>query len=197
MKDCQWWCTDPMTRKYHDEEWGYPVHDDRAHFGGLILERMQCGLSWNLVLRKREIFRACFADYNYEAVARFGEKDVDRILAAEGMIRSRRKVEAVIGNARAFLRIREEFGSFDRYIWGFTGNKTLVYPDSGLVSENGLSRKSAADLKKRGFRFVGGVTVYSYLQACGLINDHGPECPVYRRLIALGNTRYVTEDPEE
>lgn len=146
------------------------------------MEAMQCGLSWNLVLQKREILRQCFAGFDYEQVALFGDGDVRRILATEGMIRSERKIRAVIGNTGVFLQIRREFGSFDSYIWGFTGNRTLVFRGE-QPTQCEASRKLAADLKKRGVKFLGPVVLHSHMEAMGLIMAHSPECWRYRELM--------------
>ena len=187
MGYCDWARTSEANRKYHDTEWGVPVHDDRLMFEHLSLECLQCGLSWNLMLRKREIFRSCFADFDYERVAGYDASDEERILGTPGMIRSPRKVQAVIGYARCFLAVRKEFGSFCDFIWSYSGGKTICYQghDTGTVPvSNGLSLRLSRDLKKRGFRFVGPVTVYSHLQACGIINDHDRSCPCFRALSA-------------
>ncbi len=187
MERCQWCCDGGMLQAYHDAEWGVPVHEDRLHFEYLTLEAMQCGLSWMLMLKKREIFRACFAGFDPKAVAAFTGADVEAILATEGMIRSRRKVEAVIGNAQAFLRVAEAHGSFDRYLWGFTDGRTMVYPQhqqGQWETRNALSDAISGDLRRWGFRYLGSVTVYSYLQSCGVINDHEPGCWMYAKLLA-------------
>lgn len=195
MNRCAWCCDGGIVQKYHDEEWGICVHDDRRHFEYLLMEAMQCGLNWTMMLKKREIFRECFADFDFHKVAGFGEADVERILSAQGMIRSRRKILAVIANARCFEAIAREWSSFDRYIWSFTGGETWVYPKhhkGEWETRNELSDRVSADLKKRGFRFLGSVTVYSHLQACGMINDHEPECWMYPKLMA-GNVRVIGE----
>ena len=124
MSYCNWEHTSEANIRYHDEEWGVPVHDDRRQFEHLMMEVMQCGLNWNMMINKREIFRNCFDGFDYDRVAEYGEKDIERILSTEGMIRSRRKIEAVINNARCFKKIREEFGSFEAYLWGYSGGKT-------------------------------------------------------------------------
>lgn len=175
---CAWADSDPLLQQYHDEEWGVPVHDDRLHFMYLLMENMSCGLSWLLMLRKREVFRACFADFDYERVASFTESDVDRIVETEGMIHSRRKVEGVINNARCFAIVRREFGSFDKYIWSFTNGRTKVYPShqKHWCVRNALSDKIAKDMKRRGFKYVGTVIIYSHLQGIGIINDHAADC---------------------
>jgi DNA-3-methyladenine glycosylase I len=154
-------------------------------FEHLSLECLQCGLSWDLMLKKREIFRRCFDNFDYDRIAAYDDADVERILNTEGMIRSRRKVEAVINNARCYRKVREEYGSFCRYIWAYSGGKTILYQghDVGTIPvSNGLSNRISKDLKKRGFKFVGAVTIYSHLQACGIINDHDRDCPCYRRI---------------
>lgn len=186
MNRCPWCMINELEIKYHDEEWGVPVRDDRKQFEYLMLEVMQCGLSWDIVLKKREIFCSCFDYFDYDAIASYSEADITRILNTPGVIRSRRKIEAVILNARCFQRIREEFGSFSDYLWGFSGGKMLLYKghESGKIpASNALSEKISKDLKKRGMKYLGPVTIYSHLQACGIINDHIKECDCYKRLI--------------
>ena len=185
MGHCDWANINELERAYHDHEWGVPVHDDRLMFEHFSMECLQCGLSWDLMLKKREIFRQCFAGFDYDLVAAFCEADVERILATEGMLRSRRKVEAIINNARCYQAVREEFGSFCDYLWAYTGGKTIVYEghaDKDIVVTNGLAERIAKDLKQRGFKFVGPVTVYSHLEACGLINDHASDCPQFEQI---------------
>ncbi len=186
MGYCEWANKNEANRRYHDAEWGVPIHDDRRMFEHLSLECLQCGLSWDLMLQKREVFRRCFDGFDYEKVAEYGEGDVGRILETEGMIRSPRKVRAIIGNARRFKEVREEHGSFCDYIWSFSGGKTILYQghDVGAVpASNGLSQRIGKDLKRRGFQYVGPVTVYSHLQACGIINDHDRDCPCYKKIV--------------
>lgn len=171
--------------KYHNEEWGVPLHDDQKQFEFLMMEVMQCGLNWNMMMEKREIFRTCFENFDYDKVAEYGEADIQRILDTPGMIRSCRKIEAVINNARCFQQIREEYGSFSDYIWSYSGGKTILYnkhADGWIPASNGLSERISKDLKKLGFKYMGEITVYSHLQACGIINDHGSDCPCYRRI---------------
>ena len=171
--------------KYHNEEWGVQLHDDQKQFEFLMMEVMQCGLNWNMMMEKREIFRTCFENFDYDKVAEYGEADIQRILDTPGMIRSCRKIEAVINNARCFQQIREEYGSFSDYIWSYSGGKTILYnkhADGWIPASNGLSERISKDLKKRGFKYMGEITVYSNLQACGIINDHGSDCPCYRRI---------------
>jgi len=182
MSYCNWDLTSELNRKYHDEEWGIPVHDDRKQFEYLMMEVMQCGLNWNMMINKREIFRKCFDNFEYDLVAEYNEKDVQRILNTDGMIKSGRKIEAIINNSKCFQKIREEFGSFCKYLWAYSDNKTILYDkhELGYIPvSNGLSDKISKDLKKRGFKFLGTITVYSHLQAAGIINDHDINCPRY------------------
>ena len=186
MGYCGWANTDPLDKVYHDTEWGIPVHDDRHMFEHLTLECMQCGLSWVLMLKKREIFRKCFDNFDYDRIADYNEADVERILNTEGMIRSPRKVNAIINNARCYQKVREEFGTFCDYIWSYSHGKTILYQghDAGRIPvSNGLSARISKDLKKRGFKYVGPVTIYSHLQACGIINDHDKDCPCRKKIL--------------
>ena len=180
------WCQDGgKLEAYHDTEWGIPCHDDKLLFEYLMLEAMSCGLSWNLMLQKREIFHACFADFDYKKVAEFTETDIDRAMTYPGMIRSRRKIEAIISNAKCFMQIQQEFGSFDKYLWDYSDGKTYIYQrhfDGEWLTKNDLSDKIAADLKKRGFKFLGSTLIYSYLQSVGIINDHAPECRMFEKI---------------
>lgn len=186
MERCEWClCNEKMT-KYHDEEWGIPLHDDKKQFEFLMMEVMQCGLNWNMMIQKREIFRACFDGFDYEKVVKYNESDVARIMAAEGMIRSPRKIRAIIHNAECFMKIREEFGSFSDYLWSYSAGKTILYAEhqKGILPvKNGLSDRISKELKKRGFKYMGSITVYSHLQACGIINDHVETCFRYRYII--------------
>ncbi len=196
MERCEWCCDGGLNQQYHDNEWGIPLHNDRKHFEYISLEVMQCGLSWTLMLKKREIFKKCFADFDYVKIAEFTEKDVEDILLTEGMIKSRRKIEAIIANAKAFIKIIDEYGSFDEYIWSFTDGKTHVYlkhHKGEWEASNELSDRVSRDLKKRGFKYLGSITVFSHLQACGIINDHTPDCFMYEKLIHMGNVRYIKE----
>lgn len=186
MGYCNWSLVNEKMKKYHDEEWGIPVHEDPRQFEHLMMEVMQCGLNWNLVLQKREIFRQCFDGFDFDRVAGYGEEDIQRILAVPGMIRSRRKIGAVIHNAGCFRKIREEFGSFSNYLWAYSEGKTILYHRHELgevPASNGLSDIISKDLKKRGFKYLGSITVYSHLQASGIINDHSADCPCYQRII--------------
>ena len=199
MDRCPWCtCNEKMIR-YHDEEWGVPVYDDQKQFEFLMMEVMQCGLNWNMMIQKREIFRECFDRFDYNKVAEYQEAEIERILNTEGMIRSRRKIEAVIHNARCFQKIREEFGSFSDYIWGFTVGKTYLYTGhqkGEIPARNGLSDQISKDLKKRGLKYMGSITVYSHLQACGIINDHLETCGRYRELLAVTDAVKKRRDKE-
>lgn len=169
-----------MNQKYHDNEWGVPVRDDRKQFEYLMMEVMQCGLSWDLMINKRDIFRKCFDNFNYDKIASYDDTDINRIMNTTGMIKSPRKINAIISNAKCFQQIRKEFGSFCNYIWAYSDNKTILYDkhNTGYIPvSNGLSDKISRDLKHRGFKYLGSITIYSHLQACGIINDHDENCP--------------------
>ncbi len=155
MGHCDWALSSDAMRAYHDNEWGMPVRDDRQMFEHLTLECLQCGLSWGLMMKKREIFRQCFENFEYDKIAAYGEEDVQRIMNTPGMLRPERKVRAVISNARCYQKIREEFGSFCAYLWGYTGGKTVLYDGHAqgrIPVSNGLSDEISRDLKKRGFK---------------------------------------------
>lgn len=186
MERCNWCLSNDKMVKYHDEEWGIPLHDDGKQFEFLMMEVMQCGLNWNMMIQKREIFRQCFDGFNYDRIASYSEPDIERILAVEGMIKSRRKVEAVIHNAKCFQAVRQEFGSFSDYIWAFSKGKTILYAGhqkGNIPASNPLSDEVGRDLKKRGFKYLGSITVYSHLQACGIINDHVEGCFRYKDIV--------------
>ncbi len=183
MSYCNWDNTSELNKKYHDNEWGIPVFDDTKQFEFLMLEVMQCGLSWDLMINKREIFRKCFDNFDYNLISEYSSKDIERIMKTDGMIKSKRKIEAIINNAKCFQKIREEFGSFCNYFWAFSNNKTILYDkhELGYIPvSNGLSDKISKDLKKRGFKFVGSITIYSHMQASGMINDHDKNCSRYK-----------------
>lgn len=187
------WCRDGgFNETYHDNEWGLPLHDDRKQFEFLMLEVMQCGLSWTLMLKKRETFRKCFDNFNYEKIACYDEAKIQNIMETPDMIKSIRKIRAVVGNAKAFIIIREEFGSFDRFLWNYSGGRTLIYRShqSNWVARNELSDEIAKELKKRGFKFLGSVTIYAHLQACGIINDHEERCFMYREIAEHNPVEY-------
>ncbi len=176
---CSWATTD-LSIAYHDGEWGRPVHDDRTFFEFLTLEGAQAGLSWETILRKRERYREVFHGFDPARVARMTPARVEKLLADPGIIRNRAKIESTITNARAFLQIQREFGSFDAYVWRFVGGKPLVnsWPTRDeLPAESDESRALSKDLQKRGFRFVGPTIMYAFMQATGLVNDHVIGCP--------------------
>ena len=186
MERCIWClCNEKMIR-YHDEEWGIPVYDDRKQFEYLMLEVMQCGLNWNMMIQKREIFRECFDNFDFDKIASYTESDVERVMKTEGMIRSERKIRAVISNAKCFQKVREEFGTFSNYLWNYSKGKTILYAGhqkGKIPAKNGLSDKISKDLKKRGFKYLGSVTVYSHLSSCGIINDHVENCFRYKDIL--------------
>jgi DNA-3-methyladenine glycosylase I len=172
---------------YHDEEWGVPSHDERHLFELLVLEGSQAGLSWLTILRKREGYRRAFAGFDPEAVARFGEQDVERLLGDAGIVRHRAKIEAAIANAEATLAVREELGSLDAFLWSFVPGEPLVNRPrtlDELPAETAESRSMSKELKRRGFRFVGPTTCYAFMQAAGLVNDHVVDCFRYEELAA-------------
>ena len=168
-----------LMLRYHDVEWGTPLHDDRAFFELLTLEGAQAGLSWTTVLNKRENYRRAFHEFDFEKIAHYSQTDVDRLLADAGIIRNRLKIESAIGNANAFLRAREEFGTFDAYVWAFVGGspKKNAFTDlKQLPATTPESDAMSKDLKKRGFRFVGSTICYALMQSAGLVNDHEVGC---------------------
>ena len=172
-------------QEYHDNEWGIPTHDDQKLFEYLVLESLQAGLSWELIIRKREVIRKCFCDFDVEKVASFDVDDIERIMHTDDMIKSLRKVNAMISNAKAFIDVQKEFGNFNKYLWSYSNGKTICYKghEQGInISKNNLSTLISNDLKKRGFKYVGPVIIYSYLQACGIINDHDKECSCYQKI---------------
>jgi len=180
---CAWPANDPPMLRYHDDEWGVPVHDDRKHFEFLILEGAQAGLSWRTVLHKRAAYRAAFAGFDPRRVARFDARKVKALLKNAGIIRNRLKIESAITNARAFLAVQKEFGSFDRYVWRFVGGRPIVNHWTTLRELPARTPESdalSADLKKRGFRFVGSTIIYAHMQATGLVNDHLVHCYRHR-----------------
>jgi len=183
---CQWSVNgDADYIRYHDEEWGVPVHDDRKHFEFLILEGAQAGLSWATVLRKRDNYRRHFADWDPEKVARFTQAKIEKMLLDPGIIRNRLKVESAVNNARRFLAVQEAFGSFDAYIWRFVDGKTRQNRWKTLKEVPATTAESDAlskDLKQRGFKFVGSTVLYAHMQAAGLVNDHTVDCFRYNEV---------------
>ncbi len=178
-KRCDWVSDDPLYIEYHDNEWGIPVHDDRKLFEMLILEGAQAGLSWITILKKREYYREAFDNFDYEKIARYDEENIEELLANEDIIRNKLKINAAISNAKAFIKVQQEFGSFDKYIWQFVGDKVIKNKWTSLKDVPTQTEESEAmskDLKKRGFKFVGPVICYSFMQAVGMVNDHTTDC---------------------
>lgn len=177
--DCNWPGTDTLMRKYHDEEWGVPLHDDRKLFEFLVLDAFQAGLSWKTILHKRENFRRAFDDFDFEKIARYDENKIAQLMNDAGIIRNRLKIQATVINASAFIRVQKEFGSFDTYIWQFTDGKTIVNHFKVLSEIPARSPQSDAmskDLIKRGFKFAGSTICYAFMQAAGMVNDHLVTC---------------------
>ena len=181
---CQWSSND-LSIAYHDKEWGVPVHDDRTLFEFLTLEGAQAGLSWDTVLKKRERYRELFAGFDPKKVARYDRKKVRVLLKDPGIIRNRLKIESTISNAKAFLEVQKEFGTFDKYIWSFVNGKPIQNAwktHAGLPASTQVSDAISKDLKNRGFRFVGSTICYAFMQAVGMVNDHATTCFRYRQL---------------
>jgi DNA-3-methyladenine glycosylase I len=185
LQRCAWCGTDPLYIKYHDEEWGREVHDDKTLFEFLILEGAQAGLSWITILKRREGYRKAFANFDVRKVAGYTDKDVERLMNDEGIIRNRLKIISAISNAKLFIEIQKEFGSFDKYIWGFMpdGRPILNNFDDRLPARTDLSDNISKDMKKRGFKFFGTTICYAHMQATGMVNDHVKNCFVRKELI--------------
>jgi DNA-3-methyladenine glycosylase I len=180
---CGWCLKFDDYIKYHDEEWGIPVHDDRIHFEFLILEGAQSGLSWSTILKKREGYKKNFADFDPVKVARFTQSKIEKILQDPGIVRNKLKVAAAVNNAKRFLEVQKEFGSFDKYIWSFVDGKPIVNKRKTLSEVPATTSESdelSKDLIKRGFKFVGSTVIYAHMQACGLVNDHVIDCWRYK-----------------
>ena len=183
---CPWPASDPLMIKYHDKEWGTPLHNDRKLFEFLILEGFQAGLSWLTILRKRENFREAFDQFDFKKVARYDQQKIESLLKDSGIIRNRLKIQGAIANAKAFIEVRKDFGTFDKYIWGFIKGRPI---HNGLKSlkeipaKTELSDRISQDLKKRGFKFVGSTIVYSHMQATGMVNDHLKTCFRYKEIV--------------
>lgn len=177
---CSWCVTDPLYVKYHDEEWGKPVRDDKTLFEFLVLESAQAGLSWITVLRKRENYRKAFAEFDVKKVAQFTEADVEVLMQNSGIIRNRQKIEAAINNAKLFMDVQKEFGSFSNYIWGFLPDqkpiKNSLKDHKNIPARTELSDRISAEMKKRGFKFFGTTICYAHMQATGMVNDHVDGC---------------------
>jgi DNA-3-methyladenine glycosylase I len=182
---CEWGSLDNKMIEYHDREWGVPVHDDRKHFEFLVLDAFQAGLSWSTILKKRENFRKAFDEFDFYKIAHYDPQKIGLLLKDSGIIRNRLKIEATIQNAKCFVKVIEEFGSFDKFIWSFTGNKTIVNSWHSIKQVPASTKESDAMskiLKKRGFKFVGSTICYAYMQASGLVNDHTIHCFRYKKL---------------
>ena len=179
MERCSWCGTDALYVKYHDEEWGVPVHDDKKHFEFLVLESAQAGLNWLTILRQRENYRLAYDDFDVVKVAGYNIEKYNELLNNKGIISNKLKIQASINNAKCFIKTQEEFGSFDKYIWQFTNNEPVInnwHTLSEIPATSELSDRVSADLRARGFKFLGSTTIYAHLQATGLINDHVTGC---------------------
>jgi DNA-3-methyladenine glycosylase I len=188
---CGWVTKDPLYLRYHDEEWGVPLHDDRRLFEFLILEGAQAGLSWLTILRKREHYRRAFARFDARKVGEFAAADVTRLLADEGIVRNQLKIDSAITNARAFLAVQKEHGSFDRYIWSFVAGAPIQNSWRSLAdvpAKTEVAARLSRELQQRGFRFVGPTIMYAFMQAVGMVNDHLVGCYRYRPVRALGRS---------
>lgn len=170
------WATTPLGVAYHDREWGVPVHDDRVHFEFLILEGAQAGLSWETILQKRENYRKALAGFDPRRISRFSAVEKRKLMQNPGIVRNRLKIDSTVTNAKAFLAVQEEFGSFDAYVWRFVGGKPRVNSGRTVPARTPVSDALSKDLLKRGFKFVGSTICYAYLQAVGLVDDHAPDC---------------------
>jgi DNA-3-methyladenine glycosylase I len=189
VQRCDWAGEDPLYVSYHDQEWGVPVHDDRKLFEFLILEGAQAGLNWITILRKRENYRQAFDGFDPEIVAQYDQAKLESLLQNPGIIRNKLKVHSAVQNARAFLRVQQEFGSFNNYIWGFVDHKPLINQwkrMTQLPASTPLSETISKDLKRRGFNFVGPTIVYAHMQATGMVNDHVASCFRYNEIIKTG-----------
>jgi len=185
-KRCPWPADILIMVKYHDKEWGVPVHNDRKLFEFLLLEGFQAGLSWLTILNKRKNFRRAFDNFDFNKVSKYDKRKINSLLKDEGIIRNRLKVESAVTNAKAFLQVRKEFGTFDKYIWSFLNVNPVVNKFKSLKelpARTALSDKISSDLKKRGFRFVGSTIIYAHMQATGMVNDHTPDCFRYKELL--------------
>jgi DNA-3-methyladenine glycosylase I len=184
---CPWTGEDPLYIEYHDTEWGLPLHDDLRLFEMLILEGAQAGLSWITILRKREAYRAAFDGFDPAAVARYDEAKIAELLDNPGIVRNQLKIRAAVTNAHAYLAVQDEFGSFDKYIWGFVDGQPVINrwgPGDSLPAETPLSQAISKDLKARGFKFVGPTIMYAHMQSTGMVNDHRTDCFRYHEIMA-------------
>jgi DNA-3-methyladenine glycosylase I len=183
---CDWPTSDPLLMRYHNKEWGVPVHNDRKLFEFLVLEGFQAGLSWLTILRKRENFRKAFDNFDFNKIAFYDKRKINSLMKDSGIIRNSLKIKGAVENARAFLKVREKFGTFDKYIWSFTGGRPLFNNFKSLKElppRTELSDLISKDLKKRGFKFVGSTIVYAHMQATGMVNDHLDQCFRYKELV--------------
>jgi len=182
---CEWPANDPLLIEYHDKEWGVPLHDDRKLFEFLVLDAFQAGLSWSIILKKRETLRRAFSGFDPEKISKYNNSRIEKLIKHPGVIRNRLKIESTISNARSFLSVQSEFGSFDRYIWQFVNFKTI---HNSWTSIKDLPTKTSGsdimskDLRKRGFKFVGSTICYAFMQAAGMVNDHILRCYRYNEL---------------
>jgi DNA-3-methyladenine glycosylase I len=191
-KSCEWPTNDPLMLKYHDAEWGAPLHDDRKLFEFLVLDAFQAGLSWAIVLKKRENFRKAFGNFDPAKIAKFDKKRVAKLLKDDGIIKNRLKIEATVANAQKFLEVKKEFGSFDKYIWQFTDYQTIRNGFKTLKQLPAKTKESDAmsqDLKQRGFKFVGSTICYAFMQAAGMVNDHTVDCFRHKEVVRLAGKR--------
>lgn len=189
---CAWCGTDPLYVRYHDREWGVPVRTDRKMFEFLVLESAQAGLSWITVLRKRPAYKKAFANFDYKKVARFTARDIEQLVKNPGIIRNRQKIVAAVNNAKRFIEVRKEYGTFSKYLWGFANHRPIVNRWKhlhDLPATTPLAEKISADLKRRGFQFMGPTIIYAHLQATGLINDHVISCWRFRLVGHLAKRR--------
>lgn len=185
VKRCKWAESNDLMKEYHDKEWGTPLHDEKMLYELLILEGMQAGLSWNTVLQKRDNFRKAFDNFDYNKIVRYKENKIENLMQNEGIIRNRLKIQSVITNAKSFITVQEEFGSFNRYIWDFVNNISVHNSWKKLEDlppNTELSNRISKDMKKRGFKFIGTTIIYSFLQSIGVVNDHTTDCFRYSEL---------------
>lgn len=183
---CGWSVGKPLYEQYHDEEWGMPVRDDQKQFEFLVLESAQAGLSWYTILQRRENYRKAFADFDYKKVAKFNQAKIEKLMQDAGIIRNRAKIESAVNNAKRFMEVQKEFGSFSNYIWSFVGGKPIVNKHKSLKTVPATTPESDAlskDMKARGFKFMGSTVLYAHMQATGLVNDHIEECFRYKQCL--------------
>lgn len=192
IKRCAWCGDDPLYVRYHDTEWGVPVHNDRKLFEFILLEGAQAGLSWITVLRKRQTYRQAFDGFDFNKIANYNEKKINSLLENPGIIRNKLKVRSAVTNANAFIEVRKEFGTFNKYIWAFVGGKPLQNRHQGLKdvpAKTEISDAISKDMKKRGFSFVGSTIIYAHMQATGMVNDHVADCFRYKAVLDMGKGR--------